>query len=89
MPVIHGAVVNGVPSLTWTYPAWHWAPIRGNPAQAYGEPYPSLGWILERAYSLLGYRWTQQYAQADAIRQWLWEYGMQVNYGPDSIEIKY
>lgn len=91
MPVIEARVVDGLPEIRWSCPVWCWAPRRGNPAQAYGEPYPSMGWIMERIHDLLGYRWTKQYKQADATRQWLVDYGMQVSYSKDHdhIEVKY
>lgn len=90
MPVIEARMVDGLPELRWSFPVWHWAPRCGNPAQVYGEQYPSMGWILEQVHDLLGYRWTRQYRQADAIRQWLRDYGMQVSYGTDTrIEVKY
>lgn len=89
MPVVTAVMREDLPDITWHYPVWHWAPQRGNPAQAYGEPYPSMGWIVERVHDLLWYRWGKHYAQADAIRQWLRDYGMHVAYRGDTIEVKY
>ena len=90
MPVIYARMKEQMPEITWTFPVWSWAPRHGNPAQAYEEPYPTMGWIIERVHDLLGYRWTKQYQQADAIRQWLVDYGMIVAYRQDgTIEVKY
>ena len=91
MPIIEAHVVEGLPEIRWSFPVWSWAPRTGHPAQAHGEPYPTIGWIVDRVYELLGYRWTRQYRQADAVRQWLQDYGMEVSYFKDDyrIEVKY
>lgn len=57
---------------------WEWAPRKGNPAQAYGEPFPDNIWILERAIELYEHRRAKMFQHADAVRQWLLDYGMTV-----------
>ena len=90
MPVFNARMVDGLPEIRWRCPSWQWAPIKGTPAQFYGEPAPSSGWIFCMIHDLLGYRHTEQYAQADAVRQWLRDYKIVVEYEPDgSISMKY
>ena len=90
MPVFRARLVDGQPEITWAFPQWSWAPMKGTPAQFYGEPQPSPGWFFCQIHDLLGYRSVKQYAQADAIKQWLIDYGCEVECEKDgSIRVKY
>lgn len=68
---------------------WPFTSHRGHPQLVYGEPYPSGPWIMEQLRLLFQYRRNRLYKQADAVRQWLLDYGMQVECLPDRVRVRW
>ena len=63
--------------------AWQWVAHSGSPAQAYGEPFPDNLWILNMAIEVYECKRSRAYRYADALRQWLRDYGMIVEMPKD------
>ena len=68
---------------------WQFISRRGHPQQAYGEPFPASDWIWGKVRELYTARTAKRYAHADAIRQWLRDYGIVVEYERDRIRAKW
>lgn len=68
---------------------WQFVSHRGHPQQAHGEPFPTSDWILSKVQELYTYRTQRQYPQSDAVRQWLTDYGIEVEYGRDRIRARW
>jgi len=68
---------------------WQFGSHRGHPQQFYGEPFPSSDWIRSQVHDLYHYRVHRQYAQADATRQWLVDYGVIVECAKDRVRARW
>ena len=68
---------------------WQFVSHRGSPQQIYGEPFPTSEWIAGKANELYRYWQQKRYTQADAIRQWLRDYGIDVEYQRDRIRVRW
>ena len=68
---------------------WQFVSHRGSPQQVYGEPFPTSDWIVGKVRAVYAARQSRQYPQADALRQWLRDYGIEVEYERDRVRARW